>query len=108
MKKTDDLTEMLHIARSICEEKKGIYTPLTMSKLYQSVENHIPNASPEEKEQMVYRAIYDWWAFGANVDEEFYYHFYEKPPISRISDLCRVAAALLQDIVVFLVFVFCY
>ena len=78
MKKTDDLDEMISIAHKICEEKKNIYSPATMQKMFQGVENHIPDASAEEKEKMVYRAIYDWWAFGANVDEEFYYRFYEK------------------------------
>ena len=43
---------------------------LTMKKMFEGVEKYIPDASPEEKEAMVYRAIYDWWAFGANVDEE--------------------------------------
>lgn len=51
---------------------------MTMQKMFQKVEDHMPEATPEEKEALVYRAIYDWWAFGANVDEEFYYGFYHK------------------------------
>jgi hypothetical protein len=78
IKKTDDLNEMLRIAHEICEEKKQIYTPMTLGKMFREVEDRMPNSTPEEKETMVYRAIYDWWAFGANVAEEFYYHFYEK------------------------------
>ena len=78
IKKTDDVNEMIRIAKQICEDKKEIYTPSTMRKMYHGVETHMPEASSEEKEAMVYRAIYDWWAFGANVSEEFYYGFYKK------------------------------
>ena len=69
---------MIQIGARIAAEKPDLYTPLMMEKMWKGVERHMPEASREEKESMVYRAIYDWWAFGANVDEEFYYHFYEK------------------------------
>ncbi len=78
LKKTDDIGEMIAIGRRLAEEKSGLYTPVMMGKMMQGVESHIPDASKEEKENMVYRAIYDWWVFGANVHEEFYLHFYEK------------------------------
>ena len=68
---------MIEIGKKIVEEKKDLYTPLMMQKMMNSVESHIPAASAQEKEDMVYRAIYEWWAFGANVDEEFYLHFNE-------------------------------
>lgn len=78
LKRTDLVDEMIAYGRRIAAEKPDLYTPIMMGKLWASVENHIPNANKEEKESMVYRAIYDWWAFGANVDEEFYLRFYEK------------------------------
>lgn len=78
LKKTDQIDEMIQIGARIAAEKPDLYTPLMMEKMWKGVERHMPEASREEKESMVYRAIYDWWAFGANVDEEFYYHFYEK------------------------------
>ena len=42
-----DLDEMLSIAHKLCEEKKHIYSPATMEKMYQGVENHFPDASPD-------------------------------------------------------------
>lgn len=78
LKRTDNVEEMIQIGRRIAEEKKELYTPIMMKKMWEGVESHIPNASESDKWDMVYRAIYDWWAFGANVDEEFYYHFYKK------------------------------
>ncbi len=83
LKRTDDILEMIQIGRRIAEDKKDLYTPMMMEKMMHGVESHIPDASLEEKEQMVYRAIYDWWAFGANVDEEFYLHFNEKTAIEK-------------------------
>ena len=72
---TDDPTEMVKLGRTIEKALPTLYTPSMMEKMYEGVERHIPNESPEKKEEMVYRAIYDWWAYGSNVDEEFYLHF---------------------------------
>ncbi len=78
LKKTDDVNEMIRFGHMIAEEKSELYTPDMMRKMRQGVESHIPDASRELKESMVWRAIYDWWAHGATVDEEFYYRFYDK------------------------------
>ena len=72
---TDIPSEMVSIAKQIIKALPQLYTPIMMEKMYEGVDRHIPNASPEKKEEMVYRAIYDWWAYGCNVDEEFYLHF---------------------------------
>ena len=78
LKRTDDVNEMIAIGRMIAEEKKELYSPSMMKKMMHGVESHIPDASPQEKEDMVFRAIYDWWVYGSNVDEEFYLHLNEK------------------------------
>ena len=78
MKITDDHAEMIEIAHRIASDYPDIYSPLMMEKMFEGVESHISNAAPEKKEEMVYRAIYDFWAYGCNVDEEFYLHFDEK------------------------------
>jgi hypothetical protein len=83
LKRTDNVDEMIAIGRRIAEDKKDLYTPMMMKKMMAGVESHIPDASDEEKEKMVYRAIYDWWAFGANVDEEFYLHFNEMTSVEK-------------------------
>lgn len=75
MRITDLPSEMVAIGRQIEKDYPEIYTPLMMEKMYEGVESHIPAASSEKQEEMVYRAIYDFWAYGCNVDEEFYLHF---------------------------------
>ncbi len=78
LKRTNDIDEMIEIGKKIVEEKKTLYTPLMMEKLMDSVVEHIPDADKEQQEKMLFRSIYDYWAYGNNVDEEFYLHFYEK------------------------------
>lgn len=78
LKRTDDVNEMIAIGRKIAEEKKDLYTPLMMEKMLKGVNNYIPDADPLEKQNMIYRAIYDWWVYGNSVSEEFYLHFNEK------------------------------
>ena len=78
MKRTDDRAEMESLGRRIAKEHSDIYTPALMEKMYQGVERHIPAAGKEEKETMVYRSIYDFWAHGCFVDEEFFLQFYKK------------------------------
>ena len=75
MRITDDPAEMVIIAKQIAQALPNLYTPIMMEKMFEGVERHIPNETPEKKEEMVYRAIYDWWGYGCNVDEEFYLHF---------------------------------
>lgn len=78
LKLTDDREEMTQIGRRIAEDYQDIYTPLMLEKMHAGVETFIPDASPEKKEEMVYRAIYDFWVHGCFVDEEFFLHFDEK------------------------------
>lgn len=78
MKNTDDPSEMIRIARKIVEDYPTIYTPLMLEKMREDVNNYIPAATPHEKENMLYRSVYDFWAFGCTVDEEFFLRFYEK------------------------------
>lgn len=78
LKRTSDSDEIIEIGRKIAAEKNDIYTPSLVHKMMNSIEEHIPDADSQTKEDMLYHAIYDWWVYGSNVDEEFYLHFYEK------------------------------
>lgn len=74
IKHTDDPKEMEALGRRIAIDYPELYTPLMMEKMFEGVNDHIPDATPEMKEEMVFRAIYDYWTCGANVHEEFYLH----------------------------------
>ena len=85
---TDNPAEMAVIGLKIKAALPTLYTPLMMEKMYEGIERHIPNASPEKKEEMVYRSIYDYFVYGTNIDEEFYYHFDKKTHQEKQQYLC--------------------
>ena len=83
LRKTDSTAEMIETGKRIVEEKKSLYTPLMMKKIMDRVISHMPDAPEKDREEMLYRSIYDYWAYGCDVDEEFYYHFNEKTNIEK-------------------------
>lgn len=80
LKYTEDPSEIREIAVRLCEDvtiRRGdefhkLYTPLMISKMKEDIERYAPEADAQEKEQMLYRFIYDFWVYGCTVDEEFY------------------------------------
>lgn len=73
---TEDRQVMREIGKEIIKEKSHIYTPLMLSKLKQRIDKE--NLSEQEKDSVLYSSVYDYWVYGNNIDEEFYYRFYEK------------------------------
>ena len=75
IKITDNKEEMAHIGKALIAEKSTIYKDNVLASLRKSVAHYIPQASEEEKENRLYRAIYDYWVYGNTVDEDFYLGF---------------------------------
>ena len=77
---TDDKAEIRSIAERLVEEvhvndKRGtkfLYTPQMLQRMRERIQRFAPDNSSEEQEEMLWRFIYDFWAFGCTVDEEFY------------------------------------
>lgn len=82
LKITNDENEMIEIAHRLIEDVnkiKKIYTPLMMEKIYEQVDHYTAGGcSPEERDRIVYRSIYDYWVYGSSIDEEFYLHLLYK------------------------------
>lgn len=81
LKVTNNEDEMIAIAHRLTKDVdaiKPIYTPVMMGKMYEQASHYWPNKSNEEKDRIVYRSIYDYWVYGAMIDEEFYLHLLEK------------------------------
>ena len=85
IKITEDRSEMEAIGRQIVEQEGRIYTPLMLSKIMERIEEGMPDASEEERLEMLYRSVYDFWVYGNNIDEEFYLRFYEKGHEEKLS-----------------------
>lgn len=85
IKITDDRKEMESIGREIFLQKGSIYTDNMVNTIYSTIKHNCPGYSDSQIENEFYRSIYDYWAFGNNVDEEYFYHFYEKNAREKIT-----------------------
>lgn len=85
-KLTNDAAEIRSIAERlvaevyVCEKagNKRLYTPLMLKKMRERIQHYAPDSSPEAQEELLYRFIYDYWAFGCTVDEEYYLNLVNK------------------------------
>lgn len=75
---TDSVEEMIEIGRQIVDDKPEVYSAKTKKEIMDIILQNMPNASPEERTNMFYRSIYDYWVYGAAIDEMFFCRFYEK------------------------------
>lgn len=75
---TDKRMEMARIGKELYIEKSSIYTPEMTDTIMATIQKQMPNATEEEKETMLYCSVYDYWIYGNNIGEEFFYRFYEK------------------------------
>ena len=86
MKITDDPKEIRAIAQRLVTDItiniggniRTFYTPVMLGKMDDEIAHYAPDATPEEREEMRYRFIYDFWVYGCAVDEEFYLHLKDK------------------------------
>ena len=86
LKITDDPKEIREIAERLVKDItinirggiKTFYTPLMLSKMDEEIQHYAPETTPEEREELRYKFIYDYWVYGCTVDEEFYLHLKDK------------------------------
>ncbi|MCR4715709.1 MAG: hypothetical protein K5656_00880, partial [Lachnospiraceae bacterium] len=77
---TDDIKEQISIGKRVVSEKPLIYSDPTI----EVIKKHIAKIngegiiSPIDPEVAFYRSIYDYWAYGSDIREEFYYDFFKK------------------------------
>ena len=76
---TEDPIEMKKIGQELFEEHKDIYSnEKRMKSIMDMIDLHMPEASYEEKQDVFFRSLYDYWVYGNNIKEEFYFNFPEK------------------------------
>lgn len=77
IKITDDFSEAVEIGKVIYNEKQEIYNKGLVKSIYKTIDLNMHNASAERKEDLFYHSIYDYWVYGALINEEFYFNFYK-------------------------------
>lgn len=97
IKVVESRKEMAEIGKRIIAEQKAIYTPLMLSKIRDRIKQEYPDVSEEVREDMLNVSIYDFWIYGNNIDEEFYYHFYEKTHAEKSTYLTDRVRTLYVD-----------
>ena len=75
---TDSRERMEEIGRQILAEKADKYNGAMMDKIGACIDKYMPDASPEEKEQRKFRSVYNYWVYGNDTDEDFYFGFDQK------------------------------
>lgn len=76
---TENPAEMAEIGRQIFEEKKEWYSDIKrLRSVTDVIDLHMPNATEQEKQEVFFRSLYDYWVYGNNIKEEFYFNFAEK------------------------------
>lgn len=73
LKITEKLSEMIAIGKEIALEKKDIYNERTNGLIMAKINKMMPEASEESKQDAYYQSLYDYWAYGFSIDEEFCY-----------------------------------
>lgn len=75
---TDSKEKMEQIGKSILFEKADKYNDAMLNKIKKSIDKFMPNASADEKMKRMYRTVYNYWVYGNDTDEDFYFDFDSK------------------------------
>jgi len=78
VKITENIQEMVMIGRELINSKPNTYRPEILDGMRRHIDRVVKGANAETKEEALCRAVYDFWVYGVNVPEEFYYGFRNK------------------------------
>lgn len=75
---TDDVRKQIKFGKKIFQFKASRYTDALLESIDETIRHHMPNATEQEREDIFYRSIYDYWTYGSSIQEEFYFDFLHK------------------------------
>ncbi len=85
IKITDNREEMVQIGKKIVELKLEIYTDRMQQIIMATIDSNMPAATTKEKQEMFYQSVYDYWMYGFNISEEFYYDVGHKTHVEKLA-----------------------
>lgn len=80
----DDINKIIPIGKQIFDNHKEIYTDKMTSTIMDCINDYASNLLEEEKTNILYKSIYDYWVYGNIIDEEFYYDFINKTHLEKM------------------------
>lgn len=75
---TDDMEEIKKIAQTIVENSPSKYKPARVDAIKSIILARMNNISNQDVEDVFLRSVYDYWAYGIKIEEEFYYGLLDK------------------------------
>lgn len=87
LKIAQDFNEVVALGREIAAKRQRIYSQNTLNNMMDRINFHMPDAPEERKQEILYAAVYDWNAYGATINEEFAYRFFEKSHTEKVEYL---------------------
>lgn len=75
---TDDVEQIKKIAQIIVENSPSKYTPARVDAIKDVILARMNNVSNLNVEDVFLRSVYDYWAYGIKIEEEFYYGLLNK------------------------------
>ena len=75
---TDSKEEKIRIGMEIEKRNPQIYTARMVNLIKGLINKYCVGRTEEQKKQLYYVSLYDYWMFGASIDEEIYLHFEDK------------------------------
>ena len=78
LKITENVADMIEMGGCLFSSRPDLYSDRLQKQIRDTINIYIPTATDDEKKNMFYRSIYDYWVYGNNIVEEFMYKFYEK------------------------------
>lgn len=74
---TDDLEKQIVIGKKIFEKFPEQYSDKRMISLMDDIQRIMGDVSKEKKWDMFYNSVYNYWVYGNNLRENFFYKFFE-------------------------------
>jgi len=72
---TDNIENMIIIGKKLLELPPKEYQENFLPYVTQKIGKYVPNLSEEDRKVVLYRYLYDYWVYGINIKEYFYYGF---------------------------------
>lgn len=76
---TDDYALQIKIGEQIYRENPKQYTEQRIHYINKTINWYMPDATAEEKHNAFFHSIYDYWVYGNDIEEEFFYGFTTMP-----------------------------
>ena len=81
--KTDDREERIQIGMEIERKNPQLYTEQLVKRIWEPINKYCSERTEEQKRNLYYMSLYDYWVFGISIEEEIYLNLETKTDEER-------------------------